>query len=252
MKVTAIKTPRIVVGDKSILAVIDEALPVIEDGSIIAITSKIVSICEGNVVPQGDISKEELVLREADRYLPPTLSKYSQHFTITNNTLIPTAGIDESNGEGYYILWPKDAQKTANAIRQHLARKHDVDNIGVIITDSTCQPLRRGVIGISLAHSGFEALRNYIGQPDLFGRPLGVTKANIAGGLAAAAVLAMGEGAEQTPLCLLTELNDIEFQQRDPSAEELKELNISLEDDLFAPFLTAVNWKQGRRGTRPD
>jgi putative folate metabolism gamma-glutamate ligase len=248
MNIIPIKTPIIVAGDKDIFEVIDEALPVIEEGSIIAITSKIVSICEGNVIPKDAISKEKLIVKEADLYLPATLSKYGHHFTVTHNTFIPTAGIDESNGEGYYILWPSDVQKTANEIRRHLSAKHGLQNIGVVITDSTCQPLRRGVYGISLAHSGFLALRNYIGKPDLFGRPLAVTQSNIAGGIAAAAVLAMGEGAEQTPLCLLTDLIDISFQPSDPTKVELEELTISLEDDLFAPFLTAVDWKQGAGG----
>ena len=61
-------------------------------------------------MPYADINKEDLVITESKLYLPATLSKYGHHFTITNNTLIPTAGIDESNGEGYYILWPRDAQ----------------------------------------------------------------------------------------------------------------------------------------------
>lgn len=252
MKITAIKTRKIFANDRSIYEILDESLPVIEDGSIIAITSKIVSICEGNVVPKNAISKEDLIVRESDKYLPATLSKYGNHFTITKNTLIPTAGIDESNGEGYYILWPKDVQKTANGIRQYLSKKHGIRNVGVVITDSTCQPLRRGIYGITLAHSGFRALRDYIGKPDLFGRPMKVTQSNIAGGIAAAAVLVMGEGAEQTPLCLLTELNDIVFQQRNPTAEELEELAISLDDDLFAPFLTSVEWWQGLGGTQHD
>lgn len=252
MKITAIKTPRIVSGNKSILDIIDEALPAIEEDSLIAVTSKIVSICEGNIVPKDSIGKEELIVRESNLFLPATLSKYGHHFTITHNMLIPAAGIDESNGEGYYILWPRDAQKTANEIRQHLTAKHGIQNVGVVITDSTCQPLRRGVYGIFLAHSGFTPLRNYIGEPDLFGRLMAVTQSNIAGGLAAAAVLAMGEGAEQTPLCLITDVSGVSFQSRDPSAEELDEITISLEDDLFAPFLTAVEWKKGRGGMRHE
>ncbi|HEX8227480.1 MAG TPA: coenzyme F420-0:L-glutamate ligase [Candidatus Saccharimonadales bacterium] len=246
MNVTPIKTPRIVINDKSIFDVIDEALPVIQEGSVIAVTSKIVSICEGNVVSKDTaMTKEQLIIRESSKYLPATLGNYGYHFTITDSTLIPTAGIDESNGEGYFILWPKDAQQSANEIRQHLSAKHGIRNVGVVITDSTCQPLRRGICGISLAHSGFLALRDYIGKPDLFGRPMNVTQANIAGGIAAAAVLAMGEGAEQTPICLLTELKDIAFQQHGPTKKELDELTITLDEDLFAPFLTAVEWKQG-------
>jgi F420-0:gamma-glutamyl ligase len=161
--------------------------------------------------------------------------------------LIPTAGIDESNAHDVYVLWPKDAQATANEIRAYLKARFGVTNAGVLITDSTCQPLRRGTTGIYLAHSGFRALHNYIGQPDLFGRPFAVSQASVAGGLAAAAVLAMGEGTEQTPLALLSDLPAVTFVDADPDEAELTELHIQLDEDLFAPFLTAVEWLPGQK-----
>lgn len=252
MNITPIKTPIIVVGDKDLLEIIDDALPVVNEGSVIAVTSKIVSICERSVVSKDAISKDKLIACQADLYLPLAQSVYRHHFTVTHNTLIPAAGIDESNGGSYYILWPKNAQTSANQIRRHLSKKHGIKNVGVVITDSTCQPFRRGVQGIYLAHSGFMALRSYIGKADIFGRSLVFTQSNIACGLAAAAVLAMGEGDEQTPLCLITDPPDITFQSRNPSKDELDELTISLEDDLFAPFLTSVEWKQGNGGCHPD
>jgi F420-0:gamma-glutamyl ligase len=98
-----------------------------------------------------------------------------------------------------------------------------------------------------LAYSGFRALNDYIGRPDLFGRPFAVSQADVAGGLAAAAVLQMGEGTEQTPIAILSELPFVHFQERDPTAEELATVIISLAEDLFAPFLTSVQWQQGTR-----
>lgn len=252
MQIVAVKTPRIVTNTESIFEVLANALPIIEEGSIIAVTSKIISICEGSVIATEEISKEDLVVKESNLYLPASLSKYGHHFTITNNTLIPVAGVDQSNGEGYYILWPKNAQKAANDICQYLRDKHGLDKLGIVITDSTCQPLRRGTTGIALAHSGFLALRNYVGTPDIFGRPFGVTQANISGGVAAAAVFAMGEGAEQTPLCVLTDLPAIEFRHNNPGPEELAEIVVGLDEDLFAPFLTAVEWSQGKRTVSGD
>lgn len=225
---------------------LDESLTELEDASILAVTSKIVSICEGNVVPFGTVSKDELIKRESAYWLPAEQSKYGHHFSITRSTLISSAGIDESNGEGYHILWPKDAQKSANDIRRYLRERFGVKRVGVVITDSTCQPLRRGTVGIELAHSGFAALRNYIGQPDLFGRPLAVTQASVAAGLAATAVVAMGEGAERTPLCVISDVGFVDFQDRDPSAEELAEITIDPKDDLFAPFLSSVKWEKGQ------
>src|SRR5205823_3633039 len=111
-------------------------------------------------------------------------------------------------------------------------------------TDSKTTPLRWGVTGVALAHSGFEALNSYIGQPDLFGRPLHVTRVNVMDALAAAAVLVMGEGAEQTPLAWLDDLPFVRFQPRDPTPDEIAALAIGLDEDLYAPMLTAVPWQR--------
>ncbi|HEX8182738.1 MAG TPA: coenzyme F420-0:L-glutamate ligase [Candidatus Saccharimonadales bacterium] len=247
MIISAIKTAKIVASQQTLYDVLDTYLPVVTEKSIVVITSKIVSICEGSIVPYDDISKADLVVRESDLYLPAEASAYGHHFTIVGNTLIAMAGIDESNGEGYYILWPRNSQQTANEVRAHLLRKHNIREVGVVITDSTTRPLRRGTTGISLAHSGFAALNNYIGKPDIFGRPFGVTQANVAEGIAAAAVLAMGEGAEQTPLCVLTDASTVQFENHDPTAEQLAETTLSIETDLFQPFLTTADWRPGGR-----
>jgi dihydrofolate synthase / folylpolyglutamate synthase len=95
--------------------------------------------------------------------------------------------------------------------------------IGALITDSTCSPVRRGTSGICLARSGFRAVNDYVGRPDLFGRPFKVRQANIAGGLAATAVLVMGEGSERTPICLIRHPPLVELQDRNPKSAELAE-----------------------------
>lgn len=245
MIITALRTDRVSPGSVTLLELLDEHVSELPDYSVLAITSKIVSLCEGSVVPADETSRQELVKARSQYYVPAELSRYGFHYTITNNTLIPMCGIDLSNGDGHYVLWPKDSQATANLARAHLAKKFSRTHIGVVITDSTSQPLRRGTSGIALAHSGFKALRDYVGTDDLFGRPYNVTQANISGGLAAAAVLAMGEGNERTPLCVISGLDAVEFQDHDPTAAELADIRITLQDDLFAPFLTAVDWQKG-------
>jgi dihydrofolate synthase / folylpolyglutamate synthase len=247
VKVTGVKTERITAGATELLPLLERVIADVEDRSVIAITSKLVSLCEGSVIPVDQIDKEQLVVRESDLYLPATFSKYGHHFTITSNTLIPMAGVDESNGDGNYVLWPKDAQATASQVRAWARQRFELSHVGVVITDSTCHPLRRGTNGIMLAYSGFRALNDYVGRPDLFGRPFTVSQADVAGGLAAAAVLQMGEGAEQTPVAILTELPFVHFQDRDPTAEELATMIMPLAEDLFAPFLTSVQWREGMR-----
>jgi dihydrofolate synthase / folylpolyglutamate synthase len=249
VNVVAIKTDPITPQQSDLLTALDWFLPALAEGSILAVTSKIVAICEGRVVSIGDIDKSVLIEQESELFLPPTESKYGITLTIRHNLLVPMAGIDESNGDGHYVLWPRDPQRSANEIRQYLAERFALREVGVLITDSTSRPLRLGVTGVALAHSGFAALNDYVGHPDIFGRPLAVTKANVRDALAAAAVLLMGEADEQTPLAVIEDLPLVTFQERDPSEEELAALRITPEDDLYAPLLTRAPWQKCGRAS---
>jgi len=247
MQVQAIKTHRITTKDQNVLAILDAYLPTLHDGTILAITSKIIAICQGRVVPIGTVDKHTLIAQEAEYFLPPDLNKYHMTLTIKHGLLIPTAGIDESNGDGFYVLWPQAHQQTANEVRAYVQRRFGCQHLGIIITDSKTTPLRRGVTGIALAYSGFHALNNYVGTVDLFGRPLRMTQVNVVDALATAAVLIMGEGNEQTPLAVVSDLPFVTFQERDPSAEELQQLRIALEDDLYGPLFSSVQWHKGQQ-----
>ena len=231
------------------MTLLDTYVPPLQEKDIVIITSKIVSICQGRVVKNDDmIDKYQLIRREADAVIEDEkLKRLGVVLTIKDQILIPNAGIDESNGNGYFILWPKDVHKTATGVWRHLRAKHNLKHLGVIITDSHTTPLRWGTTGMGLAWCGFAALKDYIGRPDIFGRNLRVTKANILDGLAAAAVLTMGEGNEQTPLAVVRDAIFVSFQQRPPTKAEIAGLRISLGDDIFSPMLTKVEWKQTKK-----
>lgn len=246
MIVEPIQTPKIVVGGPKLFTILDSSLSSLEEQSILVITSKIVSICEGSVVRIGEKTKQELIEQYAQYFIPPQESKYHISLTITNNLLIPTAGIDESNGNGYYVLWPKNPQQTASEIHAYLTKRFALQNVGVLITDSKTMPLRLGTTGVSLGYCGFSSLNNYIGTPDLFGRNLLVTKANIADGLAAAAVLTMGEGNEQTPLVKISDVPFVHFSKEYPTAAERRELHIPLAEDIYGPLIESTKWQKGK------
>jgi len=245
MKITAVKTHKITSADQSIFAILEKYLNDLPDRSILVITSKIVSICEGRLESIEGKTKMDLIKREADYYLLPEENKYHTSLTIKKGVMAAAAGIDESNGNGVYVLWPKDPQRSANKIREFIITKYKKKNIGVIITDSRSTPLRLGTVGIALAHSGFAALNDYVGSQDIFGRELLITKSNVLDGLSAGAVTVMGEGKEQTPLAIIEDIPFVTFQNRNPSLNELADLNVPLEDDLYAPILSKANWKKG-------
>ncbi len=202
------------------------------EDSIVAITSKVISLSENRRVSCTGTDKRELIYREADQILGPL--DYGSYLTITRGVLFASAGIDESNAEGeHYILLPQAPYASARKAWLILRRKFGLQNVGVILTDSRTSALRRGVTGVALAHWGFRGCKNSIGKKDLFGRELKMTQVNIADALAAAAVLVMGEGDECCPLAILKHSN-AEFSEL-TDAEELK---VPLRQDLYRPFLT--------------
>lgn len=245
MQIRSIKTHKITQRDTDITQILDTYITDVAENSVVAVTSKIVSITEGRMVSLDSADKDALIAQEAQYFLPRDKNPYQTSFTITRNLLVATAGIDESNAHGHYILWPKDLQRSVNAIRAHIRKRFRVKNVGVIITDSRTLPLRWGVIGLTLSYSGFVPLKDYIGTPDLFGRTFEHEKLNIADSLASSAVLVMGEGKEQTPLAIIEKIPHIQFVDADPSQEELKAFSIDMQSDLYGPFLQAVKWKKG-------
>lgn len=239
MKAIGYKTPKIT-ESCDIVKVITSAIENVPDDSVIVVSSKIIAIAEGSVVSKS-VNKEALISEQAEYMIDPAQNKYHHHFTIKHHTLVGAAGIDDSNGGENHVLLPRDPQKSANYLRMKLSDEFNMP-VGVVVTDSVSLPLQRGASGIVLAHSGFEALKNYIGKPDLFGEAFKISMANRAQGIAATANLVMGEGTEQTPIVVVSDIPNFLLNNRDPTEVELKELYPDIEDDLFETFWRAVGW----------
>ena len=230
------------------MEIIKRAVKKMPDESVLVVTSKIISFCQNRIVEKttdDKAEKHDLVKKEADFYLDSHSSKYNIMLTIKEDILAVNAGIDESNADDKYVLWPKNLQKTTNDVWRFLKKHYRLKHVGVVVTDSRTIPLRWGVVGTAISHCGFQALHDYRGQPDLFGRELKMSQINVVEAIAVAAVLEMGEAAEQTPLCLVEKITKIKFQNRLPTKKELQDLTIDLKDDVYSPLLTSVNWKSG-------
>ncbi len=240
MKVTAIKTPRIEF-NHSLQKFLDN-IPILKERSVVAITSKVVSACEGRYVSKDKINKADLIKQEADFVFPMDKNAYNICLTIKNGILIPSAGIDESNADNTYILYPSNLWNSAEIIWKYLSKKHHLRELGVIITDSHTTIMRRGVTGIALSWCGFEPLYSYIDKPDLYNRSLKVTQVNIVDALATSAVFTMGEGNEQTPIAIITDTPRITFVDRPPNQKEKESIFIPLNEDLYSPLLKDFNY----------
>ena len=244
MEIKAIKTGQITANSQNLVRVLDQYMDTLPEKSVLAISSKIVSLCEGRVVPLADSSKEKLAREEADYYIPAELNKYHRVLTIKYNTLIMAAGVDSRNTNGYYVLPPENPQKTAEEILTYLKQKFSISNLGIIITDSHTVPLRQGSTGVAIAYCGFDAVNFNPNTKDIFGNKM-TKNINVADSLAVAANFVMGETREQTPLAIISNIPKIKFSDTAPSAEDIKKLFVPFDDDVYNPVLKSAPWKKG-------
>jgi F420-0:gamma-glutamyl ligase len=251
MQILPIKTRLVETGQISIADLLEESIKTLPEKSIVAVSSKIVALCEGSVVDKSSISKLELVQAEADFYTKLSFSPYHRKFAVFGNNFLTSAGIDESNAGNKFILSPRRPSETAEHIRQFLCQKFSRRLIGTIITDSTgMTPMRRGTSGVALGWSGFKALKSLVGQPDLFGHPFQYEVQSILGGLADAANLVMGEATEKTPLAIISDIDFVQFTERAPTEAEIEDVFVPFNRDLFYAFFRLAPWQRGGGGYR--
>ena len=100
-------------------------------------------------------------------------------------------------------------------------------------------------MGLCIGYYGFYPLRDYRGKKDIFGRELKMTQTNIADSVAAAAVLCMGEGNEQTPLAVAEDVAGVTFGEFGSPGKD--PLTIQKDQDIFFPLLQSVRWKKGKK-----
>jgi F420-0:gamma-glutamyl ligase len=194
-----VKTRILVPPKDDLLAVLDEFLPKICDGDILLIATKVLAIHQGRCVSKDKVDKLKLIEDEAD-CVPQSMSNLC--FTIENGALIPNSGIDESNGNGYYILWPWNIENLLQEIYSFVSGKFHLSNFGVISVDSCVLPMRIGTVGISQDSFGFSPVIDFVGKNDLFGRPLKMSRVNVADSLAGITPLLMGEAKESCPIVI--------------------------------------------------
>jgi F420-0:gamma-glutamyl ligase len=213
----------------------------------VAVTSKIIGICEGRVIKISEkVHKKNLIIKESDYYIDdPNMGKYNILLTVKNSNLIASSGIDESNGDGSYIFWPKHPDRAAADIWNHIRDTRHIKNLGVVITDSKTTPLRWGVTGFGIAWCGFQPLKNYTNSPDLFGRPFVFEQTNMVDSLAAVGTFAMGEGNEQTPLAVIHDAPHVIYMDHPPTQQEKDNLKIEFTNDIWAPLTNSPLWKKG-------
>jgi coenzyme F420-0:L-glutamate ligase / coenzyme F420-1:gamma-L-glutamate ligase len=213
--------PEIVKGSplaKLILEAIERAGLELADGDVLAVTQKIVSKAEGQVVALNSIqpspraqeiarrigfearhvevilSESVRVVREAPRVL---ICETRQGFVCAN------AGVDRSNtgGTELLVLLPRDPDGSALRLAQEF-RRETGKAIGVVISDSFGRPWREGQVNVAIGAAGIAVMRDYRGKRDAEGYQLQGTELAVADELASAAELVMGK-LDRVPVALV-------------------------------------------------
>ncbi|NML08446.1 coenzyme F420-0:L-glutamate ligase [Sphingomonas sp. G-3-2-10] len=221
----------------AILAALERQEIALAEGDILVVAQKIVSKAEGRTVDLASVSPGKRARELAETVRKPAalvqliLDEALEVMRAVPNVLITrhrtghvtaNSGIDASNvaggDTGTVLLWPEDPDHSARGIREAIAARSGVA-VGVIVADSLGRAWRLGTIGTAIGSSGMPALDDRCGSLDLYGRPLQATWVAAIDSVAAAAVLAMGEGAEGTPAALV---RGVRFtRQADDGADDL-------------------------------
>ena len=221
----------------NLFEVFSESIKELQNGDIVLITSKVVSIHEGRCVPIANTEKNNLIQGEAELLYHP--DPVRRLLTVVHHALISSAGIDESNGDGYYTLLPEDSFASAEKIHTYLKDTFGLKEFGVIITDSHSVPFRYGALSIAIGCHGFEPIASHTGKEDLFGRVMVYSKTNLPDALAGGATLVSGECDEAYPIVIARGVPDIVFTERDIRDSFF----VTYEEDIFAPLFTQFKKK---------
>ncbi len=227
MQFIPVKTRLLKPPQDDLLSAFRESLPAIQNGDVVLISSKVVAIHEGRAVLISEGDKTELIKQEADLIIERPY--WPAPLTVAHHTFLGAAGIDESNGDGYYILLPEDIFASAKRLRDWLKSEYKINELGVIITDSHSSPFRYGATGIALGWCGIEPIEDCRGRADLFGRKILYERSNIVDGLAAGATVLMGEVDERIPIVIAREVPRLVFTE----ANTKDQLLVPFKDDTF-------------------
>ena len=177
-------------------AAIAAAAPWIADDDVLLVTSKVVSKCEGALVPAPSDPAERDAFRRKliDEHTVRLVAQVKATRIVENSLGIvaAAAGIDASNVRSDEIaLLPADPDASAAALVAEFARRGR--RVGVIVTDTQGRAWRNGVTDVAIGAAGVDVLDDHRGGHDVFGNELVVTQVAVGDELAAAGDLVKGK-----------------------------------------------------------
>lgn len=229
--------PEIFPGDNLPLIIwetIQQAGLKLEDGDVLVIAHKVVSKSEGNIVKLKDVTpgkeaqllgkqlnkdprKIQVILDQSSEVIKTAFHPGKEEGLMIcrhkRGYISANAAVDGSNVKDHdaLITLPDDPDKSAGRICSFLKDKTDIQNLGIIISDSFGRPWRMGIVNVAVGVSGINALEDPRGQADDYGVLLRATLVPVADEIAAAAGLVMKK-SNRTPVILMKGL-EVEFTE---------------------------------------
>jgi coenzyme F420-0:L-glutamate ligase/coenzyme F420-1:gamma-L-glutamate ligase len=234
--------PEIVSGD-DLGAIIGDAVDgTLENGDILAVTSKIVSKAEGRTVRADD--REQAITDETVR----VVATRGMTRIVENRLGIvgAAAGVDASNTpQGTVLLLPLDPDASAAALRTTLEARFGI-RLGVILTDTLGRTWREGQTDVAIGGSGVRLLDDLRGSLDTHGRRLDVTAPAAGDEIASAADLVKGK-SDGLPVAVVRGLGHL----LDRDAPGARVLIRPSANDMFR-LGTDEAWREGYQAGRAD
>ena len=234
MQLFGIRT-RLVKPKDDLVGIILEALSrqglTIDDGDVLVLASKVVSLAQGRLTRLDTINPSEEAKRLAEKYeldsrfVEVVLWEADEVYggvpgallTLKDGVLIANAGVDRKNAPmGFVVLWPENPHASAEKIRAEILERVD-RGISVLIVDSRVTPLRMGTTGVAIGIAGFNPIRDCRAKKDLYGNKVLITRHALADDLAGAAHLVMGETEARMPAVLAKQVPISLAEEADPA-----------------------------------
>jgi len=236
MEFIPIKTRILYPPKDDLFDVFDNYILKLYDWDILFITSKVVSIHQWRCIKNDwKILKKDLIEKESDYFFKTDVVPWKDiYLTIKNNILIPSAWIDESNANWYFILWPQNLEDFCTKAHSYLTKKFGIKNLWIIITDSTTRPLKWWVVGISIYSYWMMPIDDQRWNEDIFWKELSITQINIVDSISSMAVYLMWEWSQTQPIVIWRNIPWIKYTNDNWLYEKM---TIDPKNDLFSDIL---------------
>ncbi len=226
---------------KLILHTLETSKTELENGDILVIASKVVSVSENRIVSAKDVEPSQKAIEIASqsdfdpihvelaiRESVDILRTEGVLITETSSGLVCNfSGIDKSNApKGKYILLPRNPDSSASQYLKSLMNSTG-KKLAIIITDTQGRPWRKGSVNSAIGCAGIAPFMYNKGKKDLYGRVLERSTVCQVDEIAMLAEPLMGQAGKRVPVVI------VRGYSYSASEETAKDINRPKHEDMF-------------------